>query len=128
MVGAEYERPYLAELWGYRGFQAISRGVVTPSGTNKIILFVTEEKQQALTNSRVVNASSANDEVHLFHRRIHHSPFVYLGQIKLLEHNLLVDDPRMRGCERCQVKRGATWSITGTANSSERSAGWRIGA
>jgi putative restriction endonuclease len=46
-IGSKYERPHLANLWGYKGFQAISRGVVTPSGTNFIILFVTKEKQEA---------------------------------------------------------------------------------
>ena len=49
IIGNEYEHPYLADLWGYKGYQAISRGVITPSGTNNIILFVTKEKQQALT-------------------------------------------------------------------------------
>jgi len=46
-IGQEYDRPYLAELWGYKGFQAISKGVVTPANTNTIILFVTKEKQEA---------------------------------------------------------------------------------
>ena len=35
-IGHEYERPYLAELWGYKSFQAISMGVVTPAGENHI--------------------------------------------------------------------------------------------
>lgn len=48
-IGKEYERPYLADIWGYKAFQAISRGVVTPAGSNYIILFVTKEKQEALT-------------------------------------------------------------------------------
>lgn len=48
-IGQEYERPSLADIWGYKGFQAISRGVVTPSGTKYIILFVTKQKQEALT-------------------------------------------------------------------------------
>ncbi len=43
--GGSYSRPQLAELWGYASFHAIARGVVTPQGKNKIILFVTEEKQ-----------------------------------------------------------------------------------
>ncbi len=113
-IGEKYERPYLADIWGYNGFQAISRGVITPSGTNYIILFVTKEKQQALTqyndyldgdllhwegeekhssDSRVINAESANDEIHLFYRDIHHNPFVYYGQIHLKEHTLLAAGP-----------------------------------
>ena len=113
-IGQEYERPYLADTWGYKGFQAISRGVVTPSGTNFIIFFVTKQKQEALTqyndyldgdllhwegeekhssDTRVINAESANDEIHLFYREIHHTPFVYYGQIHLKEHRLLSSSP-----------------------------------
>tara|TARA_R110001599_G_scaffold246726_2_gene446772 strand:+ start:5369 stop:5575 length:207 start_codon:yes stop_codon:yes gene_type:complete len=44
-VGQKYERPYLSELWGYKGHQAISSGSVMPAGTNYIILFITKEKQ-----------------------------------------------------------------------------------
>lgn len=114
VIGRSYERPYLARLWGYRGFQAISRGVVTPANTNLIILFVTEEKQQSLTqyndrldgpflhwegeakhssDTRVIRASAAGDEIHLFHRKMHHSPFTYMGQIVLEQHNRLKDVP-----------------------------------
>ncbi|WP_342655939.1 HNH endonuclease [Shewanella algae] len=113
-IGQEYERPYLADIWGYKGFQAISRGVVTPSRTKFIILFVTKQKQEALTqyndyldgdllhwegekkhssDTRVINARSANDEIHLFYRDIHHTPFVYYGQIHLKEHRLLSSSP-----------------------------------
>ncbi len=113
-VELEYDRPQLARIWGYKGYQAISKGVVTPSGTNFIILFVTEEKQESLTqyndfidgpylhwegeakhttDERIVHARERGDEIHLFHRKVHHSPFVYLGQISLLEHNNLENDP-----------------------------------
>ena len=113
-IGQEYERPYLADIWGYKGFQAISRGVVTPSGTNFIVLFVTKQKQEALTqysdyldgdllhwegeqkhssDGRVINAESANDEIHLFYRDIHHTPFVYYGRIHLIKHRLLNESP-----------------------------------
>jgi len=47
--GKSYERPFLAKLWGYQSFHAISKGVVTPAGTKYIIFFVTKEKQEALT-------------------------------------------------------------------------------
>ena len=113
-IGEEYERPYLADIWGYKGFQAISRGVVTPSGTNYIVLFVTKKKQEALTqyndyldgellhwegeekhasDDRVINAGLVNDEIHLFYRDIHHSPFVYYGRIHLKEHRVLTGAP-----------------------------------
>ena len=114
VVGQSYDRPFLAELWGYRGFQAISRGVVTPANSNVIVLFVTEEKQGSLTqyndylvgsmlhwegeekhssDARVINAAAAGDEIHLFHRKVHHSPFVYMGIVELEEHNRLRDTP-----------------------------------
>ena len=52
VIGQKYERSYLAKLWGYESYHAISRGVVTPIGTNLIILFVTKNKQQSLTQYR----------------------------------------------------------------------------
>ena len=42
-----YSRHTLALIWGYASFHAIARGVVTPRDDNKIILFVTEEKQSS---------------------------------------------------------------------------------
>src|SRR3712207_3948142 len=45
VVGETYSRNELAELWGYASMHAIARGVVTPRDDNKIILFVTREKQ-----------------------------------------------------------------------------------
>jgi len=41
VVGNEYARKELAEVWGYQGFQGLSRGVITPRKSNVIILFVT---------------------------------------------------------------------------------------
>lgn len=113
-IGQVYERPFLAELWGYQGFQAISRGVVTPSKTNVIILFVTKEKQESLTqyndyidgktlhwegenkhtsDNRIVNAQANHDEIYLFYRDIHHTPFVYYGEIVLEDYHLNETEP-----------------------------------
>ena len=113
-IGKAYDRPFLASLWGYKGFQAISRGVVTPSKTKYIILFVTENKQEAPTqyndsldgellywegeerhssDSRIINADTANDEIHLFYRDVHHSPFIYYGEIFLKKHKLRIVEP-----------------------------------
>lgn len=113
-MGRGYERPFLANLWGYKGFQAISRGVVTPSGTHYVILFVTKEKQEALTqyddyldgdilhwegeekhssDARIINSSNTNDEIHLFYRDIHHSPFIYYGKIFLKDYQAHADRP-----------------------------------
>ncbi|MEW6711813.1 MAG: hypothetical protein AB1403_18465, partial [Candidatus Riflebacteria bacterium] len=52
MVGQAYERKYIASLLGYADFRAIAKGVVTPSRSNLIILFVTKEKQASLTQYR----------------------------------------------------------------------------
>jgi hypothetical protein len=54
-IGSAYSRNTLAELWGYKGFQALARGVVTPNNDNKIILFLTHTKQN--------NAEQYNDEL-----------------------------------------------------------------
>jgi putative restriction endonuclease len=48
-IGHAYERPQLAEMWGYTSWEAISRGVITPAGQKVIVLFITHEKQEALT-------------------------------------------------------------------------------
>lgn len=112
--GQEYDRPALADLWGYRDWHAISRGVITPAGQNLIVLFVTREKQDALTqyrdhiegdllhwegetnhgnDSRIIDAKSSGDEIHLFYRERHHSPFIYYGRIHVRSHELSTASP-----------------------------------
>jgi len=104
-VGQTYSRPKLADLWGYLGYQALARGVVTPKDDNKIILFVTEDKQSfqvqyedCLTGNilewegptdhfaeeRMINTLSTEDEIHVFHRDQHHKDFTYLGQATVI--------------------------------------------
>lgn len=101
-IGSLYTRPQLAQIWGYAGHQAISRGVFTPAGGGHIILFVTREKQKSLTqyddylnadslhwegeaghgsDLRIARAHERGEEVHLFYRDIHHTPFQYYGQV-----------------------------------------------
>lgn len=113
-IGAEYERPQLAVLWGYKSHHAISRGVVTPTSKPFVILFVTKEKQEVFTqyrdfleadilhwegeqrhgsDSRIVNSEQNGDEVHLFFRERHHAPFVYFGRIHLVHHEIRTDVP-----------------------------------
>lgn len=100
-IGETYTRPELARIWGYAGYQALARGVVTPKDDNKIILFVTEQKQgfqeqyedklnghnlewegptDHFGEERMMNANRSGDEIHVFHRRRHHSAFTYLGR------------------------------------------------
>lgn len=47
--GEKHSRPDLADIWGYESYHALARGVVTPADDHKIILFVTEEKQDFQT-------------------------------------------------------------------------------
>jgi len=110
----EYTRPELASLWGFKGFEAISRGIVTPANTPYIILFITKEKQALLTqyediftdgvldiegetshanDQRIPHAEYAGDEIHLFYRQRHHLPFKYEGRMYLAEYNIFSDRP-----------------------------------
>ena len=105
-IGKKYERPWLAKEWGYRGYQAFSKGVFCPSNSNQIILFVTRIKQKSLEqyndyisgeylfwegekghrhDDRIANSSSTGDVIHLFYREIHHSPFEYRGVVTLVK-------------------------------------------
>ena len=110
--GATYSRQTLAALWGYASFHAIARGVVTPREDNKIVLFVTEEKQSSaepyadrlsgntlewegptdhFAEERMLNAEANGEEIHLFHRERHHSDFTYCGKLKVSSHVLRTD-------------------------------------
>ncbi len=112
--GEEYERPELAKLWGYRSWNALGRGVVTPTGEKTVVLFVTREKQETLTqyqdqfegdelhwegeknhgnDERIVEAEKRGDEIHVFFRERHHSPFTYYGRVRLKKHRLLAERP-----------------------------------
>lgn len=112
--GATYSRQALAELWGYASFHAIARGVVTPRDDNKIVLFVTHEKQASaeqyadqlsgnildwdgptdhFAERRMLNSTSSGDEIHLFYRERHHSDFTYCGRLTLVSHVFRADRP-----------------------------------
>lgn len=103
-IGEFYDRNFLTELWGYKGRQAISKGVVTPANSNSIVLFVTKEKQRSLTqyedyisddylywegeekggnNERIINATKNHHPIYLFYRYRHHADFKYMGIIQL---------------------------------------------
>ena len=108
IIDQKYDRPYLAEIWGYNGIQGISRGVITPaSDKNIIILFVTKEKQTSLTqyndyidgsllhwegesehgsDQKIIDSKVNGNRIHLFYRDIHHTPFTYHGEITLRDH------------------------------------------
>lgn len=102
-----YSRPDLATLWGYKSYEAISRGIVTPRNTGFIILFITKEKQSFLTqyadafeggtleiegetnhaaDNRLIASIADGTEIHLFYRDKHHSDFIYEGRVWLSEY------------------------------------------
>ncbi len=112
--GATYSRQGLAEIWGYTSFHAIARGVVTPRNDNKIILFVTEEKQSSaeqysdqlygstlewegptdhFAEDRLLQAEANGEEIHLFHRKRHHTDFTYYGCLKISSYTLYTTRP-----------------------------------
>jgi putative restriction endonuclease len=105
-IGKKYERPWLANEWGYGSYRAFAKGVFCPRDSKQIILFVTRIKQQSLEqyddyisgeylvwegekghghDARIANSSSTGDVVHLFYREIHHSPFEYRGLVTLVK-------------------------------------------
>lgn len=113
-VGTVWEREQLAARWGYRTFHALARGVFTPAGDNKIILFVTAVQQASLAqyanrlegailhwegernhanDTRVGQSADRGDEIHVFFRDQHHAPFRYLGRAKVSSFELFADKP-----------------------------------
>lgn len=112
-VGDKYTSKELAEMWNYKSYHALIKGVVTPKDSNYIILFVTKEKQIGATpyedelrdnilymtgqkehgsDKRLAsNLNNDIDEIYLFFRNIHHTPFVYYGRCYLLNVELNKD-------------------------------------
>jgi len=111
ILGKEYDRPTLAKMWGYQTFHAISRGVITPQGKSVIILFITKEKQETLTqyedhidkdilfwegekehrsDGRII---SRKDLIHVFYSERHHSNFTYQGRADLKFYKIYSDRP-----------------------------------
>lgn len=112
---SEYDQKTLAELWHYKSYDAIRRGIVTPANSNIIILFVTEKKAEYATQyvdrlqgnilymsgeTRHINderlATNLNvekDTIYLFYRQMHHTPFIYYGEVKLTKYIENQDKP-----------------------------------
>ncbi len=114
LIGNSYSRHELAELWGYVSIHAIARGVVTPKNDNKIILFVTREKQVGaeqyedelsgkelrwegptdhFAEERLLASTQTGDEIHLFYRDRHHMDFVYYGKLEVIGCDRHADRP-----------------------------------
>jgi putative restriction endonuclease len=113
-IGKKYDRPWLATKWGFRGYEAISKGVFCPKGGGQIILFVTRIKQESLeqyndyisgeylfwegekrhgNDQRIIDSPHSGEAIHLFYREIHHSPFEYRGIISLAASGFIPDRP-----------------------------------
>lgn len=99
-----YSRSELSHLWGYKGHQALDRGVVTSSGQPYIVLFITRDKQRGyepyenrieggrlywegptdhFAEERMIDADRTGDQIHVFFRERHHTDFTYLGRVTL---------------------------------------------
>jgi hypothetical protein len=52
-VGSQWGRKDLAEIWDYEDFHALARGIITPANDNKIVFFITHEKQSHSSDYRV---------------------------------------------------------------------------
>lgn len=106
-IGKEYDRPDLAQLWGYSDWHGFGRGVFTPRGLNLIVLFITKEKQNMLTkyndffldglfyiegetnhqnDKRIINSIDNGDKLYLFYREKHHKPFIYYGEVVVIKY------------------------------------------
>lgn len=109
-----YSRRSLAALWGYAGYEAIARGVVTPANDCRIILFVTGSKRDQDTQyvdaiadgmlhwdgpndhfgeQRILKAATTGDEIHLFFREIHRADFIYYGKVAVKSAELFTNRP-----------------------------------
>jgi putative restriction endonuclease len=112
--GTRHTRKELARVWRYDSYHAIARGVVTPSGDNKIILFVTERKKSDrepyadtlagrllhwegptdhFAEDRMANAASTGDAIHVFYRYLPDDRFAYLGQAEVIDYKRRADRP-----------------------------------
>ena len=113
-IGDLYDRQELSDLWGYAGIEALQRGVVTPRDDNKIVLFVTENKNPDATQyqdrlvddtldwegpndhfaeDRMINAGTNGDEIHLFHRMNPKEKFAYHGRLNVVDFERHTDRP-----------------------------------
>ena len=109
-IGTRYSRDDLVRLWGLKGRQAISRGVVTPAGASQIILFVTQHKTADMTEyyDQLVGEAltwegdgveshtrrladqvkNPSDEIHLLFRDTRPEDFIYCGELTMVSADL----------------------------------------
>jgi len=107
-----YERTSLFKLWGYKGVEAINKGIVIPKNLKLIILFITENsssysyenslKDNVLniqgekthySDNKIRDAEANGDSVLLFYRKKSGEFFMYYGEVKLEKFKLNEDKP-----------------------------------
>lgn len=113
----EYDLKTLADLWGYQSYDAIRRGIVTPAGSNIIILFITlshASEATKYTNSRegsvlhmcgelkhgnddriIANVNHPQDAFYLFLREEEKAPYKYYGPVTLTNAKRNITDPSL---------------------------------
>ena len=113
-IGEVYFRKDLAELWHYKGEEALHKGIVHPKDSNIIILFTTEEKDKYSTqyedkysNGKLKidgqNAHGTDDviqnhavKIYSFYRKKKKDsknqsvPFVYQGEAVLIKEESII--------------------------------------
>jgi len=113
-LGKGYDRKTLAQLLGLGAFQALGRGVYTPSGAGQIFLFVTRERLGWMTpynnfldddllfwdgekghgsDERIVHASRNGEEIHVFYRDHRRTPFIYHGKVVMVRCQQFTEKP-----------------------------------
>lgn len=108
----EYDQKTLADIWKYKSYDAIRRGIVTVAGDNKIILFITEDKAtknhlenctlymsgevKHVNDNRIAkNLDSNDDEIYLFYRETDRMMYTYYGKVTLDEAEIKEDEPSL---------------------------------
>jgi hypothetical protein len=115
-IGKAYTRSELSDIWHYKSFHAIRRGVVTERNSKNVVVFITAKKDNVTTaykdsldgdclkmqgqESHLTDNSLADYEsnVYLFYREERKTnnksnPFVYYGRMKLVKINLNDNGP-----------------------------------
>jgi hypothetical protein len=100
VIGSQWRRTQLAELWGYSSIQSLSKPLIAPRGQDLLILFVTSgdrsnedpasvpdannfhwrEAMPRSTVRRLTRAAKEETPMHLFQRSQPSTPFVYIGK------------------------------------------------
>lgn len=105
-LGHKYTAVQLANIWGYKSYHALIKGIITSKESNIIVLLVTKIKQSGSTpyidkiegnilsmmgqekhgsdNRLMDNLNKTKDLIYLFYRNLHHTPYTYLGRCYLI--------------------------------------------